>query len=250
METMTAVKQPRIVFHRNWADLHPDDGETRAELRKWMRNEMTRQGLGELAMSLKAGHRRGWARSVFEATSWRLATVQHFCATLGYELEFHAAWQYGEGMADEPPELLAALEIYRPGSPGRASLQRQRLADYGRRLREAKGISVPELASRLSMTPTHLRDWEECDRDDYLVLTAQRYFRALGNPLRLILCHESGSRVYLGPRRPPPPPATVSGPVVQITEEEDSVWVRHRDSPFPAVRFTRDEWHEWLNSDL
>lgn len=240
----------RSVYHRTWSDLHPDDGEARLELREWTRQTSQAQGHTERGLSEAAGYQRGWARAIWSASSWRLATMQWLCSSLGYDMEFNAAWQYGEGMAAEPPELRLMLDMHEPGTSRWHAAQRMWLADYGRRLREAKGIPVPELALRLSMTPTHLREWEAGDKDDYLLLTAQRYFRALGNPLRLILRDREGLRVYLGPRNPPPAAAATSAGAVGIEEVGALVRVYRRDDPDKVVLFTRDEWQQWLNSDL
>lgn len=238
----------RSVHNYTWADLHPDDGDARVELRRFLRTAAGRQGYTEATLSIAAGRRPGWAKSVWATSSWRLATIQHLSSVLGYQMGFHAAGRYGEGMELEPIRFQVLRKAYAKGSADAHTVQRMWLADYGRRLREARDVSPHVLAARLSMTPARLLDWEECDKDDYMLLTAQRYFRALGNPLRLMLSHEDGSATHI--RTPYDPTLATDGSAgaVNIREKADGTYVWHRDDPEHVIRFTPGEWRQWLDS--
>jgi hypothetical protein len=241
----------RIVVNRNKDDLHVEDKLNRLRLRRFLQQRQANLSLSDRDLSHAAGHGKDWASNIWRRDSWRCATMQHIARLLGYELTFNVAIE-----ADvAPPAGATNYEIYQnnPDLSKRDEATRIDLALLGARCREAIGITPYQLGRRLNMDGSKVVTWESGDTPYYMLVTAQRYFRALGGTLIFVLVAEDGTTVT--------PPATdadnlitahwqpaVSLEQVNIVESDDRTLVWNSAQPSNVVSFTAQAWKLWLEA--
>lgn len=246
MLDMTAPRTRRVV-NNTWIDLHPDDLANRVALRDYLYASSVGQGLSEPELSKAAGYQTGWAKGVWSQSSWRLSTVQLLVRTLGYQLDLDVS-TVGVRLAPQDPAIAGLRSMFRAGTRDGDEVDRRWLADLGRRLRVGLGVERAELGHALKMSGTRVRDWEEGDGPDYLLLTAQRYFRALGRPLYPLLRLHSGTLVVpIGMRMGGSQGLSGAG-ANDVQVEEGPVVTRlwNRAYPSTMVEFPTAVWKQWL----
>lgn len=257
----------RTVIHTNHDDLHVADSNHREQLRITLRKLAKAKGGNLVAFSKAAGHQHGWASHALNRTTWRMASLQEVIRACGLTPHFKINYV---GQLPEPSEAtLSTRETYE-GSPKLATpanldaLSRLELIDVGRQLREQLGLEPHEVARRLTMAASKLIEWETSERDYYMMVTVQRYFRALGTPLEVQLIDpETGQPIELLPL----PTATSDGyaqlAVGRPTTRQEEGGVNrlrkvHNDgevllyvageAAFTGLRVTDAEWAEFIAS--
>lgn len=207
-----------------WVDLDPADTAARVKLRQQLRAHSKQRGWTEQQLSLTAGHRAGWAQSIWGQDSWQMSSIQTMVRALGFRLEF--GWDKLLPPHMAPPDAVlweTMAAAYPAGGESGDALERLKLADTARRLREALGITAEDVGKRLMVRPVKVTEWETGDKADYPVNTAQRHFRAIGYPLSFTLADENGDPVPdITPMTPKPPRkrsagSTTSAPVTEVT---------------------------------
>lgn len=196
----------RVVVNNTWTDLHPDDHTTRTGLRDRLRAHTRQRGIAEKQLATAAGHRPGWAQSIWAQDSWRLSSIQTMCRVLGYHLDIRPGRELPAHVkpADET-FWLGIAAVYNDTPADRDMVYRMRLADTAARLRAALGLSTDYLGGLLGQQAQKVAEWETGEKPDYLFITAQRHFRALGYPLSFTLLDANGELV------PEPAPGDVKG---------------------------------------
>lgn len=230
-------------INRNLDDLHPDDRLNRLRLRDWMQEEMRVQGVGNRELAARVRKAAGWSYGITTGLNWRAASLQELVRALGYTLHLEPRVAH----VIVPPRTSVALsEVYagHRDPSQRDEAARRDLGDYARRLREVQNLTSAMLAKRLNSGGDVVRIFEEGDRPYFLLVTAQRHFRALGAELSLVLEGEDGVRFE-------PPVGRWDGAgvcEVNIIELEDRTLVWNSRQPETVVSFPADVWKLWLEA--
>lgn len=239
-------------INTNLTDLHPDDQAARVWLRDFLVARRDEEGLLNREIAARVGHSDGWAYNILATTSWKLETIQLLARALGYRLGFTTEWigaeltLQGVTAREEMWETAYSRYIRSPNPARRDEAERIDLCDWGRRCREAQGLSPTLLGYRLGMEGKSVRAWENGERPGYMLVTAQRYFRALGGQLvpTLAFIEADGEEPKLATFVPPKPRA--AGTSVRIQEFEDRTVVWNADAPQTVVSFPAEEWRQWI----
>ena len=242
------------IINRNVTDLHIDDQLNRLRLRDWMKEEQQRQGLLDRELAARVGHHSSWAHGAMESTSWRVATLQKMVRALGFTLTFNVKIDVKpEPIAKTPfnPDGLSNVEKYASSTnPERhEEAARVDLCELGERLRVASNLTPAMLGHRLNQEGKSVTAFESGEKPYYLLVTAQRYFRALGGELKLVLVKQEASgqqRVFEAPEGRWP---SVVGDVVNIVQLADRTMVWNSNSPHIVVSFPALAWKAWLKAN-
>lgn len=236
------------MIHYNWADLHPADLQNRVAFRDQLKHLFAADSRTERQICEAAGFKEGWARSILSTTSWRVASLQKLARVLGLEFCFGFD-DAGLTMPAEDPHLATLRAAYPAGDVRGDEVARLSQIDWARRTREACGVGLPHLAAALNMGVTRLREWEMGERTDFLVLTYQRYMRALGRPVTLRLRPENGDPLpAVGQRTSESPEPSQAIEAVQVAEHPFGVFIWNTTQPDIFVTFSPDVWRRWLHT--
>lgn len=237
-------------INTNQDDLHPDDQAARVWLRDFLVSQRDERRLLNKDIAARVGHSDGWAYTIFATTTWKLETIQLMARAMGYRLGFVTEWEGAQVTPQGIPVRAEAWEqaysryIKSPNPQRRDEAERVDLCDFGRRVREAQGLTANQLGYRLNMAGARVRDWETGERPGYMLVTAQRYFRALGGALLPQLHDPAGiggpPLCFIPPKRKP-----VTG-IVRIQEFDDRTLVWNTEEPATVVSFPADEWRAWI----
>jgi len=155
-------------------DLDPADLAAREGLRAALIGIREEIGWSQRQLSIALGSNITLAHQMENTVNWKVSTVQRWAHTLKHRFTF------------EPSEELPYTDILfiRPTDPSEAmTWDRRALIDALTEAREYLGIGRHELAGRLAVTDNAVKTVER--NDDVLVVTAQRFCRALGGSLRI-----------------------------------------------------------------
>ena len=241
-------------INRNMDDLHVDDQLNRLRLQDWMREEQERQGILDRELAARVGHHSSWAHGTISTSTWRAATLQKMIRALGYRLTFNVKIDVKpEPIEKTPynPEGLSNAEKYAnsPKIDNREEADRVDLCDLGRRLREASKLTPAMLGHRLRQESKSVTAFESGEKPYYLLVTAQRYFRALGGELKLVIVKQEDNgqqRVFEAPEGRWP---SVMGDVVNVAELPDRTMIWNSNSPHIVVSFPAAAWKAWLKAN-
>lgn len=235
------MTKPKI--NRNIDDLHVDDYLNRQRLRDWFEEERDRQGLTNRELAARVDHNTGWAYGIITGGGmWRAASMQRMAHALGYTLHFNVV---ASNVVIAPREDVSTSEICAGlGAPQREEAARMDLGDLGRRYREARKISSAQLGKLLSQEGESVRAFESGDKPYYLIVTAQRFFRALGGELRFTLEAADGALFEAPEGRWP----SRGSSEVNIVELPDRTLVWNTKNPETVVSFPRTAWKEWISN--
>lgn len=177
----------RSPMSMNLIDLHPDDLAARTWLRDHLLAERDRRGIVNRQIAAAVGHKDGWAYNIFATVSWKLETIQMMCRAMGYELRLELCGMTIAGTRE--PEWEAAYNRYMASDNPlrREEATRVDLGDMVRRVREASGLSRIDLGKLLNQEAKSVRDFEHGERPGYMLVSLQRYFRAMNMKLRPVL---------------------------------------------------------------
>lgn len=183
----------RIIVNRNRDDIDVSDRINRIRLRRLLQQVQDVKGYSDDQLSTLAGYKEKWLSSLWARKSWRLATVQHVARTLGYRLVFNVAIDLSDvGLTVEDLAVEDLQSLYTdPAKQDEAA--RIELTALGARIREAVGLTPPQLGKRLNMEGHKISIFESGEKPYYLLVTAQRYFRALGGELQFSLVDDEGN---------------------------------------------------------
>lgn len=233
-------------INRNLDDLHIDDRLNRLRLRDWMAAEQERQNIGHRELAARMGHQTGWAYGIITGGGmWRAASIQRIVRALGFALHFNVDTKGVQVAPRTDPsisEICAGL-----GVDKREEAARMDLGDLGRRYREACRLTPAMLGRRLNQEGESVRTFESGDKPYYLVVTAQRYFRALGGELKFSIERLDGSGECF--EAPDGRWSRADGSEVNIVELEDRTLVWNTKSPETVVSFPQEAWKAWMNRD-
>lgn len=232
-------------INRNTDDLHLGDKLVRLRLRDWMRAQQREQGINDRLLAARVGHNSSWSHGILSTTSWRMATVQKMVRALRFGLTFNVDTA---GVKLPPPEGALLSDIYanNPDPDKREEAGRIDLCGLGRRYREALGLSPAQLGHRLGQEGKSVIAFETGDKPYYLLVTAQRYFRALGGMLVPVLTTIDGEPMAL------PEGEWVSEllDTVAVTETRDRVLVWNTAKPEAVVSFSAMAWTRWMAANV
>lgn len=177
--------------HINMVDLNPADTAIRHGIGAAVEQLRLDTGWNRSELSIACGHRNNWFQGLFRTANWRLSTMQKICRVLGCKL----TWTVDGGPVPVPPEdgaeALASLASHM-GPEFEEEAERVGLQDLLRRTREGALLSRVEFGARLLVAPAVVAAWESGDEPEFLILTAQRYFRSLGAVLRFHIVGRDG----------------------------------------------------------
>lgn len=233
---------------RNLKDLHVNDYLNRLRLRDWLEQERDRQGYNNRELAALVGHQTGWAYGLINGGGqWRVASLQKIIRALGYTLWFNVE---ASNIVIPPPDGPKLSEIYanHPDMDQREEAARRDLSDLGRRYREALGLQSATLGKRLNQEGESVRTFESGDKPYYLLVTAQRYFRALGGELKLMLekKEESGQqRIFEAPEGRWP---STTDNIINVVEAADRTMIWNSEKPELVVSFPADAWRAWVRN--
>jgi transcriptional regulator with XRE-family HTH domain len=235
-------------INRNVDDLHPEDNLNRLRLRDWMLEEQKRQNLNDKEIAARVGHHSSWTHKVLSTTTWRVATVQKMLRALGYTLTFNLKI---DNIVVPPSATVPLTEIYanNPDVEQREEAARRDLCDYGRRYREALGLNHQQLGKRLRCEGATVLTWETGDQPFYLLVTAQRFFRALGGELKLVITkmEDNGTqRIFEAPEGRWP--STIDD-LINIVQLPDRTLIWNSNKAETVVSFPADAWKAWLKAN-
>lgn len=241
-DVMTATQ-----INRNINDLHPEDQLNRLRLRDWMIEEQKRQGVSDKELSARVGHLSSWAHCVMKSSMWRAATLQKMVRALGYRLTFNVKV---DGVAVPAAEItLADAYANNPNIDRYEEAVRRDLCDLGRRYREASKVTALDLGRRLNSEAKTVLAFESGDSPFYLLVTAQRFFRALGGELVPVMVKEEESgqqRVFPAPEGRWP--SAISG-LVNVIELPTQTMIWNTNAPEIVVAFPAAAWKAWLKAN-
>lgn len=227
---------------RNTSDLHVNDKLIRLRMHDWLVAERDRQGLGNRELSQRVGHHTSWAHCFLKSTMWRTATLQKIVRGLGYTLTFEVD-TFGQ-LVIPPPNGPQLRDVYasHPDMEQREEAARVDLGDIGRRYRVGLGWTQGKLARLLNQETKTVEAFESGATPQFLLVTAQRFFRALGGELKLVLVPADGD-----PFEPPSEfwDATAMAEV-QVAEFDGRVLVWNANAPHVTTSFPVDAWRGWL----
>lgn len=231
---------PVSKIDRNLGDLHLDDRLNRLRLLDWMRDEQKRQGVHDKALSARVGHNSSWSLGVLRSDTWRAATLQKVVRALGYRLTFNVDIDIVPVPATTP-SMMSVYENH-PNPERREEAARIDLCTLGARLREARGMDLMDVGHIVNQTGNQVRTFESGDKPYYMLVTAQRYFRALGGELRMVLIGDDGVPFEAPVGRWP----DVADTTVRVAEGDGRVLLWNAGSPGIVVSFTETAWRMWL----
>lgn len=182
---------PLTGSHINMADMDVADSAIRLGLGEAMERLRAEGGITRAALSIACGHRNNWFNGLYRTSNWRLGTLQKVFRILGYRLRWVVRGAVVPVPADEPDAAFQDL-MMAMGIDFLEEAERVELQDLLRRYREGAGVSRSEFSARVMTAPSNLKSWEEGEEPQFLVLTAQRFFRALGCELRFLLEDSGG----------------------------------------------------------
>lgn len=182
---------PLTGSHINMADIDVADAAIRLGLGAAMERLRAESGMTGSALSIACGHRNNWFNGLYRTSNWRLGTLQKVFRILGYRLRWVVRGAVIPVPLDEADAAYGDL-VMSMGIDFLEEAERIELQDALRRYREGAGVSRSEFAARVMTAPSNMKSWEEGEEPQFLVLTAQRFFRALGCELRFLLEDSSG----------------------------------------------------------
>lgn len=237
---MTVVKTVKI--NRNMDDLHLTDRLNRLRLRDWMRAQRDLQGLNDKQLADRVGHNSNWAHDVLSEDTWRVVTLQKMVRALGHRLVFNVDID----IIPVPLEVPTMASVYgdNPSMDRREEADRIDLCGLGGRLREARGLEPALLGRSLGQNGNQVRTFESGDKPGYLLLTAQRYFRALGGELKMVLVGPDGVPFEVPEGRWP----EASDMTVRVTEGDGRVLLWNTHTPGSVVSFPEAAWRMFLET--
>lgn len=230
---------------RNLTDLDVNDKLIRLRMQDWLLAERERQGVGNREIGQRVGHHTSWAHCFLKSTMWRTVTLQKMVRALNHRLTFNVD-TFGKVIIPPPDgPLLSDVYANNPNPDRQEEAIRLDLGDLGRRYREALGVSRVKLARKLNQEAKTVDVFEAGASPQYLLVTAQRYFRALGGELRLVLTPPDGE-----PFEPPAFDWDASALVeVQVAEFDGRVLVWNANAPHVTASFPAEAWQAWLRSN-
>lgn len=231
---------PISKIDRNLGDLHLNDRLNRMRLLDWMREEQKRQGVHDKALSERVGHNSSWSLGVLRSDTWRAATLQKIVRALGYRLTFNVDIDIVPVPATTPS--MSSVYENHANPERREEAARIDLCTLGARLREARGLDSNEVGRIVNQTGAQVRTFESGDKPFYMLVTAQRYFRAIGGELKLGLVGDDGVPFEAPVGRWPDTADTT----VRIAEGDGRVLLWNAGSPGNVVSFTETAWRMWL----
>lgn len=231
-----------VKIDRNMTDLHPDDRLNRRRLQDWMREERDRQGLTDKTVSERVGHNSNWCHDVLKSDTWRVSTLQKMMRALGFRLMFNVDIDIVP-VPSEAPSMMSVYENH-PNPERREEALRIDLGSLAGRLREARGVEPAFLGRALGQNGSQVRTFEAGDKPGFLLLTAQRHFRALGGELKLLLVGEDGVPFEAPEGRWP----KGSEMTVRVAEGEGRVLLWNANVPGNVVSFPEAAWRMWLET--
>ncbi len=166
-------------------DLHPDDTVARDQLAGRLRRiregrRISQRGLADM---LDIDHTN--ASGLELRRTWKIRTVQRWARVLGYRLDLGITG--GVVVPDDGDALAAVYAAQQPTTEDAEDLLDLRaLINDVRRIRIASGITLAEMGRRLGCGPSSVSH-READPDGAMLVSAQRYVRALGGALRVEL---------------------------------------------------------------
>lgn len=225
---------------RNLGDLDLNDRLIRLRMRDWLREERDRQGLHDKSLSERVGHNSSWSLGLLKSDMWRAATLQKIVRALGYRLTFNVDID----IVPVPSGVPSMMSVYEnhANPERREEAARIDLCTLGARLRQARGIDETVLGRRVGQTGTQVRTFESGDKPYYMLVTAQRYFRALGGELRLVIVGDDGIPFEAPPGRWPDAADTT----VRVAEGDGRVLLWNTHTPGNVVSFPETAWRMWL----
>jgi hypothetical protein len=242
------------MINRNISDLHTDDYLNRLRMQDWLREEQKRQGISDKELSSRVGHHSSWSHGVMESNMWRVATLQKAVRALGYELKFNVKIDVKPGPIEKTPynpKGLSNAEKYAnsPNLSHREEADRVDLTDLGRRLREASNLTPAMLGHRLRCDGSTVTAWESGEKPFYLLVTAQRFFRALGGELKMVITkiEDNGTqRIFEAPEGRWP---SATEDVVNIVQLPQHTMIWNSNAPETVVSFPAAAWKAWLKAN-
>lgn len=221
----------RIVNNPNRSDLHPDDLIMRQKLREAFMQMCRERGQTRQTISIAAGERpRALDRSL-STYQWRYPTLQHTARILDHYVQPY--WEDpATGVEVYPAENEAMRAMCATKTADRIDeIARYELREAALTLRQQLGVGRKEMAIRLKTTAAKLDIQESGDMDHFLTVSIQRYFRALGCPLRFhLICEATGDRYPLPDPEKPVQRATAPSPRPAIETPQPSARLRVIDS--------------------
>lgn len=163
------------------ADLHPDDAAARNNLRQTLVNYREQQGITQRTLAARLNVSPSAVNKMEQHSMWRLLNLQRWVTALDLELLLIPI-----GLPI-PPDDVQALAAIRPTSPhlrhefARAAI----LADLVA-ARYALGLTQDDIGQRLGRKGRAVAEVER-QHWDVMVVTLQRYCRALGGHLQFDL---------------------------------------------------------------
>lgn len=241
-----AHELPISKIDRNLGDLHLNDRLNRLRLRDWMREEQKRQGVHDKALSERVGHNSSWSLGILRSDTWRAATLQKIVRALGYRLTFNVDIDIVPVPATSPSMMSVYANHANPER--REEADRIDLCTLGARLREARGMDATEVGRIVNQTGSQVRSFESGDKPYYMLVTAQRYFRAIGGELKLVLAAQLGSDggydvPFEAPEGRWPDTADTT---VRVAEGDGRVLMWNAHTPGNVVSFPETAFRMWL----
>lgn len=242
-----------MTIDRNINDLHIEDQLNRLRIQDWMIEEQKRQGILDRELAERVGHHSSWSSGIMKTSGWRVATLQKMIRALGYELTFNVKIDVDPvPIAPSPmnPEAITYAEKYAnsPSVSNREEALRVDLCVLGERLRIASRLTPAMLGHRLNQEGKSVTAFESGEKPYYLLVTAQRYFRALGGELKLVIIkkEENGQqRIFEAPDGRWP--SDVQN-IVNVVEAKDRTMVWSSSNPDNVISFPAAAWKAWLKS--
>lgn len=234
-------------INRNIGDLDHEDLLNRLRLQDWLAAEQVRQGLSDKALAAKLGHQSSWTHGVTGSSSWRVATLQRIVHALGYRLTFNVK---ADNVVIPPAKIiLADAYVGNPKVERYEEAVRRDLCDLGRRYREALGLAPSVVGHRLNTEGKTVTAFESGEQPYYLLVTAQRFFRALGGELRLVIVKQEDNgqqRVFEAPVGRWP--SSVHN-IVNVLQLPNQTLIFNSNAPEIVVSFPADAWKAWLKAN-
>lgn len=242
LEVIVSNPAPVVKINRNVDDLHTDDRLNRLRVRDWMVAERDRQGINDRILAGRVGHNSTWARGVLTTDTWRVATLQKIMRALGYKVTFNVDIDIVPALSTEP----TMAEVYASS----ANVERQEeamrvdLCTLGARLRTARGWSAGAVGSLIGQDAGQVATFESGDKPFYLLVSAQRYFRALGGELKIVVVPPTGDPFEAPVGRWLPSEQTT----VRVVEADGRVFVWNSGTAGMVSSFDAAEWRVWLET--
>lgn len=233
---------PVTKINRNTEDLHVNDRLNRMRLLDWMVAERDRQGINDRILAGRVGHNSTWAHGILTSDQWRVATLQKMVRALGYRLTFNVAIDVAPALSTTP--TMADIYASSPLVERREEADRVDLCTLGGRLREALGWPPHALGNLIGQEGKQVITFESGDKSLYLLVSAQRYFRALGGELRMVIVPETGDPFEAPVGRWVP----VEDTAVRVSEVDGRVFVWNAGTAGIVASFSAAEWLMWMET--